>query len=197
MSLLFTNATLRHDIFVYPLVLPHHKTRIMKVVTVLLALGIYVQVTGQNYTSVAARQDSLLIYQTYKDEIAFMESAANDKDALRWYARSGQDDSITNCAKLRLKKWNHETYKPAVARDREGYGTAYSYPEPGGPKRSAYSITDTQIKFMTRKDGKTETPYVQRTYFSGQGEVIKVERIDPLTVDWEVSRVLASDAGAK
>jgi hypothetical protein len=164
----------------------------MKAFTALLALGIYINATGQNYSRAIARQDSLFIYQIYRDEIAFLDSAAQNSNPQSWYQRSDLDDSLTNCAKLRLKKWNHTTYEAIDEKDLEGYGTAYLFPSPGEQK-ARYSIIDRQIKFTTRKDGKTETPYVERIYFSNQGEVLNVVRLDPVTVDWDESRILASD----
>ena len=140
-----------------------------------------------------ARQDSLLIYQTYNDEIAFLDSAANHADLQLWLERSDRDDSLTNCAKLRLKKWNHVAYESIDEKDLEGYGTAYLFPTPSESQKARYSITDRQIKFTTRKDGKTQTPYVERIYFSEQGEVLSIVRLDPTTVDLAESRVLASD----
>lgn len=155
----------------------------MKAITLLVAIGMCLQVVGQGYNTEKAREDSTLIYETYKDQISVLEKAAAASNHEQWFKRSDRDDSLTACAKIRLKKWNNADYAPAHTKDLEGYGTAYLFPEPAGPRKAKYSITDWQIKFITREDGKTKLPYVERTYFSDDGEVVSVVRLDPVSSD--------------
>jgi hypothetical protein len=147
---------------------------------------------AQHYTPARAHDDSMLIYRTYKDEISFLQKYAQESNIQGWYNRSAYDDSLTNCAKLRLKKWNNQAYQPIDERDLEGYGTAFLYPAPGELRRAKYSITDSQTKFITRADGKTKIPYIERTYFDEGGSVINVVHLNPTTLEGDGKEVLAS-----
>src|ERR1017187_9068322 len=99
-------------------------------------------------SSVSGREqlhsDSVLIYKTYMNEIAFLETVS-EFDA--WYERENRDDSLTACAFKRLKEYNGLRYFPLRSHNREGYGVAYEYPDPDKPEALAVISGGAEIKF--------------------------------------------------
>jgi hypothetical protein len=150
----------------------------MKALIAVIMVSLCCTLKAQEYNCIRAHEDSMLIYQTYHGQIDFLERAANDSNYVAWYDRSALDDSLTNCAKLRLKKWNKQTYEPTATKEHEGFGTAFAFPEPA-MKKVKFTVTDFQTKFITRADGKTKSPYYEKTYFDEGGVVINVEQLYP------------------
>lgn len=137
-----------------------------------------------------AQQDSLLIYNAYKSNI---EILVQEKDYQRWSLLQDSLDRATACAFRRLSLYNKEEYKPSRNYEREGFGEAYYFPAPTGLHETvslpvshgapAFSIVSHQTKFITRDDGKTRIPYIERLYFDGAHRLMKVEKIDPAKFD--------------
>jgi hypothetical protein len=159
----------------------------MKPLLLILMLSACCILNAQVYGTMQAHEDSMLIYQTYKSQVDFIEYAAKDSNYKQaWYKRISHDDSITTAAKIRLENWNKVSYEPATISDHEGLGTAMSYPEPT-MKKVKFSITDPQTKFIIKADGKTKSPYIEKTYFDEGGAVINIEKLDPagkLLLSW-------------
>jgi hypothetical protein len=134
-------------------------------------------------------KDSVLIYKTYQNEIAFLSSVTNYQD---WYDRENHDDSMTACAFKRLKEFNGLRYYPVKMQNREGMGVAYEYPDPDNVEASPiifdnseikFSILGTQTKFITDSKNKTRIPYFERIYFGTNYEPKYIEKLDPLTLE--------------
>ncbi|MFI5140191.1 MAG: hypothetical protein ACHQIM_20390 [Sphingobacteriales bacterium] len=132
-------------------------------------------------------EDSVLIYNTYKDEI---DSLLKAESYMAWAIKQGNDDSITAAAFKRLKEHNHIPYAPVKMQNREGYGVGYLYPNPANPEpglieidsaTSKFSIVAIQTKFITDGKGKTRKPYIERVYYGPGGEIRYVERLNPIT----------------
>ena len=133
--------------------------------------------------------DSLLIYRTYQNEIAVLNSATSYQE---WYDRENRDDSLTACAFKRLKDYNGLRYYPVKMHNREGMGVAYEYPNPDNPEavpmeidnsEIKFSILGTQTKFITDSKNKTRIPYFERIYFGTNYEPRYIEKLDPLTLE--------------
>jgi hypothetical protein len=134
-----------------------------------------------------ASQDSFLIYNAYKSNI---ETLIHARDYQKWYKLQDSLDLVTACAFRRLSIYNKGAYKPVRNHNREGFGEAYYYPAPSRmpktipnastePKASVYTIVDSQTKFITKDDGKTKIPYIERLHFDEDHHLLKVDKIDP------------------
>lgn len=139
-----------------------------------------------------AFEDSLYIYNIYKDELSSLE---HTHDYMTWAIREATDDSLTAPAFERLKKINGMPYLPTIIRNKESVGTAYQYPKPSGmiaknievdSNKIKFSVIVWQTKFITNNKGKTRIPYIERVYF-GFDDIPKfVEKLSPVT--WEKLR---------
>jgi hypothetical protein len=139
-----------------------------------------------------ASQDSFLIYNAYKSNIETLKHAT---DYQQWYKLQDSLDLVTACAFRRLGIYNKSAYKPVRNHNREGFGEAFYYPAPSrmskfvpaassdAPKASAYTIVDNQTKFITKDDGKTKIPYIERLHFDEDHHLLKIDKIDPAKFD--------------
>ncbi len=139
-------------------------------------------------TPITRYNDSLLIYTTYRTQITELDSLKLT-DLARWHEREMHDDSITACAKNRLRAYNGTSYQPTTEHNREAIGVAYAYPAPARimsdayfiPDRQTYrfSIIDEQTRFATDSCGR-RIPYITRTFFN-EGRMMHQERLNPIT----------------
>lgn len=163
------------------------------VLAVLLGLG---QTPKEEYNAEQRRNDSLLIYNSYQAQLKMLTSL-NEADIQLYYNYEAYVDSLTACAKLRLKKYNKQSYEPAGQFDRQGVGMTFIYPNPSAKetkpaddfvrneptriKEGHYIIYDKQTRFITDKDGKS-IPYINRMVYE-KGRLITTEKINPVTLE--------------
>lgn len=145
--------------------------------TVLFIVFTCLVIKAQEYNAFKANTDSMLIYQTYKYQMEYIEVAAKEQNHKEWNNRTMMDDSLTSAAKRRLQEWNHTPYQPIDTKEREGFGTAYMYPQPGPMKKPKFSVVYTDTKFIVGTDGKTKGAYIEKVYFDAGGVAINVERL--------------------
>lgn len=150
----------------------------------------------EEYNAEQRRNDSLLIYNSYQAQLKMLTSI-NENDLQAYYDYEAHIDSLTACAKLRLKKYNKQSYEPAGQFDRQGMGIAFIYPnplsietkpveafaksEPARIQAGTYIIYDKQTRFITDKDGQS-IPYINRMVYE-RGRLITTEKINPVTLE--------------
>jgi hypothetical protein len=148
--------------------------------------------TNPDSAKIKAYNDSLVIYEAYKDQIEAMKKYADSSNYDEWYKRQAYDDSITVCKFLSLKKYNKRNYDPEDSLEMEGFGIAYKYPKPHGFKEKTDTIKepdvlkftkiDLQTKFIVDKNNFTRIPYLDLLYYNSLGRIYKIEKINPVTL---------------
>lgn len=149
--------------------------------------------TEKEYTATERYNDSLLIYNTYKSEIEILK-AAKETDRNSWYQLDANNDQLTACAKLRLKKFNHLDYEAASYFERSDYGVARSYPKPGCKEHDApqafsfpsipkfhFVVYDKQTHFLSLKNCTQRIPYILRMVYD-KGRLLLTEKLNPITL---------------
>lgn len=137
--------------------------------------------TGRSYSLTDRQRDTLLIYNRYRDNISFLQKCTVYEDWYKKYIEIESDNDIV-CAKLRLKKYNNsKSYPPIRIYDKEGFGTAFEYPNLDIDTIPSFSIIDLQTKFIiNQRTGRTKIPYIEVLYFSDRRRLIKVQKLDPV-----------------
>lgn len=138
--------------------------------------------------------DSLLIYNTYHSEVESLKKL-KDTERAKWYALHDGNDSKTACAKIRLKTYNKEDYKPYIVFERKGYGEAYSYPKPSNKEHNTPSaftksdepqyrfvVYDKQTRFISLKNCAVKIPYILKLVFD-KGRLLFTEKLNPVTYE--------------
>ncbi|MFN8323745.1 MAG: hypothetical protein U0T74_13870 [Chitinophagales bacterium] len=146
----------------------------------------------KEYTATERYNDSLLIYNTYKSEIEILKTA-KETDRSRWYQLDANNDQLTACAKLRLKKFNHQEYEPASYFERSDYGVARYYPKPGCKEHDTpqafsfpsvpkfhFVVYDKQTRFLDVKNCAQRIPYILRLVYD-KGRLLLTEKLNPIT----------------
>jgi len=131
--------------------------------------------------------DSLLIYQSYKQQISDLKTYSETLNYGAWIKMEDSIKSYVSPAFARLEKANHERYAPIDSLTMEGFGVAYLYPNPNSPagdktKVGGYSVLSRQIHFLVNSKNRTRVPFVEEWYYNKQGVVIKVVKRDPVTL---------------
>ena len=143
------------------------------------------------YTLEQRRQDSTLIYETYKNEIEFVKKDTSPSH-IDCQTIETIHDKLTVCAKVRLGNFNKKTYTPIEIYNAEGiYGEAYRYPNPNEEtedfKKTSlrfYSIIYETTMFTTKENGGTKIPYVNQVFYSlADGNIINKKKLDPITLE--------------
>jgi hypothetical protein len=128
-----------------------------------------------------AQEDSLLIYNYYKTSVKTLKETA---DPHQWFTLEDSLSRATACAFRRLSIYNKKEYKPAGVYDREGFGIAYYFPPPANGKRLvAFTLIDRQTKFLVSEKGKSKIPYCEKLYYDNERNLIRVEKLNPLTLE--------------
>ena len=148
---------------------------------------------GNNYDAAARYNDSLLIYNTYSAQIEQLKKL-KETEMQSWYQSDAANDRLTACAKLRLKKYNHQNYEPATVFEREGMGTAYAYPKPGTTEHKApdafaktsvpqyhFTVYDKQTHFLS-PNSCLRIPYVIKMVYD-KGRLLLAEKLNPVTFE--------------
>lgn len=150
---------------------------------------------AKEYTGVQRFNDSLLIYNSYQAQFKLL-TQLKEADLNQWYAYESYVDSLTACAKLRLKRYNKASYEPVSMYERPGMGIAFQYPCPLAIKREApqppqvkketepnnrYMVYDKQTHFVTDKNGKA-IPYIQRLVYD-KGRLMEIDSLNPVTYE--------------
>lgn len=148
----------------------------------------------KEYNATARYNDSLLIYNAYQSSIDELK-ALKQTEIQHWYDLDGANDRLTACAKVRLKKYNHQTYEPVEVFEREGMGTAYAYPKPGVieyPTPEAFSkkntpdyrftVYDKQTHFLSTGNCNLHIPYILKMVFD-KGRLLLAEKLNPITFE--------------
>lgn len=132
-------------------------------------------------TKLQAHEDSVTIYNAYTDNIKVLTDIT---DHQKWYGIQDSLDKLTACCFRRLSLYNGKVYHPLKEYNKEGFGVAYFYPQPVDTlKQTYFSVIDLQTKFILRDDGKTKIPYNERWYFGEDHSLVKIEKLDPVTLD--------------
>ena len=158
-----------------------------------LLLVIMLGAPENEYDAVARYNDSLLIYNTYSAQIEHLKTL-KETERHAWYLSDADKDRLTACAKLRLKKYNHESYEPVTVFEREGMGTAYAYPKPGVVEHKtaqAFAKTDVPKYHFVVYDKQTRflcpnccmrVPYVLKMIYD-KGRLLLTEKLNPITFE--------------
>lgn len=146
-------------------------------------------------SKIKAYNDSLFIYETYKEQIEKMKIYANTLNYTAWFKIQAHDDSAIACNLVRLQKYNKKKYEPSETLEIESFGLAYKYPKPYGinekkdtlvEKKTAdnfkFKIIDYQVRFILNDKNLTKIPYLNLLYYNDRGIVYKKEKIDPITL---------------
>ena len=170
-----------------------------KMIILFFPLLFYFLSLDAQYNIEKRRQDSLLIYETYKNEIEYIKIDTSPSH-INCSIIELSHDSITVCARVRLYKFNKKIYKPIEVYNAEGaYGQALRYPKPSLMSYSdtsnirqqeriidtsifSYSIIYPTTKFIVKDDGKTKIPYVDEIYYNFLNIPILVKKLDPYTL---------------
>ena len=149
---------------------------------------------NSEYDATARYNDSLLIYNTYHSQIETLKKL-KETDLQKWYDLDAANDRIITCAKLRLKKYNHQSYEPVMVFERKGMGMAYAYPKPHSTEHSTadafakvstlkyhYVVYDKQTRFCCDKLGSLHIPYILK-YVYDQGRLLFMEKLNPVTME--------------
>jgi len=148
--------------------------------------------TNPDSAKIKAYNDSLVIYEAYKDQIETMKKCADSLNYQEWYKIQAKNDSATACNFVRLKKYNKQNYDPEDSLEMEGFGLAYKYPKPYGFKETLDTIKkpdelnftkiDLQTKFIVDKKNFTRIPYLDLIYYNRSGIIYKKEKVDPVSL---------------
>ncbi len=155
-----------------------------------LLLGPSVELSNEQ-----AYQDSLFIYNTYKDNI---QTLRETNDPNYWYRLEDTLSFSTACSFRRLTLYNKTSYKPVLVYDKRDFGIAPYYPAPSGIvsqipdvsvntdvlhayRTTAYSVIGQETKFIADKNGKTIMPYIERVYYDVDNNIIKIVKLNPVT----------------
>lgn len=162
----------------------------LKILLLVVGIG---SAPKEDYSSVQRFNDSLLIYNSYQGQVKLL-TALKETDRPMWYSREAYIDSLTACAKLRLKKYNKLSYEPTGLFERPGFGIALQYPCPStirhqtpeayiksGTPTNRYIVYDKQTHFLTGSDGKA-IPYIKRLIFD-KGRLLYIEKLNPVTLE--------------
>ena len=146
-----------------------------------------------NYDAVARYNDSLLIYNTYNSQIEQLKKL-KETERQSWYQSDAANDRLTACAKLRLKKHNHQNYEPATVFEREGMGTAYAFPKPGTIEYKApyafaktsipqyhFTVYEKQTHFLSL-NSCLRIPYIIKMVYD-KGRLLLAEKLNPVTLE--------------
>jgi hypothetical protein len=142
-----------------------------------------------NYTLEKRQSDSILIYETFKNEIDSLKTA---KDYESWYILADSITTKTASSFLRLKKYNKEEYEPIEIFNKEGFGVAYLYPPVDYKNVNDSTSTDAlirfsivfyQTRFITDSLNMTRIPYLKKIYYDDKGRQIKCDKINPITFE--------------
>lgn len=146
------------------------------------------------YDATSRYNDSLLIYNTYRTQIETLKKL-KETDLQKWYDLDATNDRIVACAKLRLKKHNHQNYEPSLVVERKGIGMAYAYPKPQGTNETSlenftktvaakyhFVVYDKQTHFCCSKLGGLHIPYILK-YVYDQGRLLFMEKLNPVTLE--------------
>jgi len=142
----------------------------------LLGTGARFDTTGYDFQR--RYHDSLYVYEIYRDQINFLKDV---KARAEWYKKEALADSLAACAIRRLSGYNGVLYAPDSEFNREGYGTAWSYPKPAADEPPKFRVFRTQTMFITGPDGRTITPYIIVDYYSRHGKLMHSAKADPIT----------------
>lgn len=150
--------------------------------------------TDKGYDATARYNDSVLIYTTYHSQIETLRKL-KETDRQKWYDLDALSDKITTCAKLRLKKFNHEDYEPIMVFERPGMGTAYAFPKPGStiyvesetfPKTETpkyhFVVYDKQTHFLKEGNCFMSIPYILKLVFD-KGRLLFTDKLNPVTME--------------
>ena len=150
--------------------------------------------TQNDYDATQRYNDSLLIYNTYHAQIEGLKKL-KETDLQKWYQMDATNDRVTTCAKLRLKKYNKQSYEPIATYERKGMGMAYAYPKPGAESYTApdafaksadpkyhFVVYDLQTHFLKDKVKKISIPYVLKMIFD-QGRLLFSYKLNPVTLE--------------
>lgn len=161
-----------------------------KVLFIVFAFG----APEQEYDAVQRYNDSLLIYNTYQSQAQMLKSM-KETDRQAWYKREAYADSLTACAKMRLKRYNHESYKPNDVFESQGFGISYLYPRPSTidyetapafAKASApnyrFIVYDKQTHFQITENLGKVIPYIKKLIFD-KGRLLYIEKLNPVTFE--------------
>ncbi len=145
------------------------------------------------YDAVARYNDSLLVYNTYHQAIEHLKTL-KPTEIQQWYEADATNDRLTACAKVRLKKYNHQTYEPVTTFEREGMGTAYAYPQPGTTEHKTaeafskttipqyrFSVYDKQTRFLS-PNSCVRIPYILKIVYD-KGRLLLAEKLNPVTFE--------------
>ncbi|HRG88253.1 MAG TPA: hypothetical protein PLW44_04475 [Chitinophagales bacterium] len=158
------------------------------VLLVLLGLG---PAPLKDYPAKDRHNDSLLIYNSYQAQLKVLLSV-KETDAQLYYKYEAYVDSLTACAKMRLKNYNGEPYEPVDQYERPGLGIAHKYPCPGGTiiheepvlteviQQGRFVVYDKQTRFITQ-EGQS-IPYVNRMVYE-KGRLVATEKLNPVTLE--------------
>lgn len=159
-----------------------------------ILLFVHFGLPGSDYSLTERHNDSVLIYNTYKPAIEFLQKM-KDTDRQKWYAMEAEMDRITACAKIRLKKYNGVAYEPVKVVDRTGFGMAVGYPNPGAKEYEApaaftksadpkyhYVVYDKQTRFFCIKGSCIKVPYILKMVFD-KGRMVFSEMLNPVTFE--------------
>ena len=134
---------------------------------------------GSGSDNTQAHQDSLFIYNYYKGSIEVLKNTTYPQ---KWYELNDSLDRATACAFRRLSLHNKSPYKPAKKFDRQGVGEAYDFPTPYDREQIAFTVIERQTKFLVSDNGRKKTPYIEKLCFNKAHELVKTEKLDPITL---------------
>lgn len=145
----------------------------------------------KDYPAKDRHNDSLFIYNSYQAQLKVLLSV-KETDVELYYKYEAYVDSLTACAKMRLKNYNGEPYEPVDQYERQGMGIAYKYPCPGGTiiheepvltevsPNERFVVYDKQTRFISRAG--QSIPYVNRMVYE-KGRLIATEKLNPVTLE--------------
>lgn len=150
--------------------------------------------SDKEYDATARYNDSLLIYNTYRSSIEVLKTL-KETERQRWYESDAANDRLTTCAKLRLKKFNHQNYEPVTIFERVGMGVAHVYPRPGSTEHKApdafakssvpkyhFVVYDKQTHFLSKENCQLRIPYILKLVFD-QGRLLFTDKLNPVTFE--------------
>ena len=158
-----------------------------------ILLFIFFGAPESSYDITERYNDSLLVYNTYQSQIELLKTV-KETERERWYQQDATTDRLTACAKVRLKKYNHQDYKPVTTFERVGMGVAYAYPKPGNAVHTTpeafskgslpkyhFVVYDKQTRFFSEKNCALRIPYILKMVFD-KGRLLFMDKLNPVTL---------------
>ncbi len=128
---------------------------------------LFLLLLGSSYDNEQAQKDSLFIYNTYKHSFTVLQ---NSDVPEKWYAYEDSLSQLTACHFLRLSQFNKQPYRPVDELNKEGFGVAFLFPEPGVPDDE--DADEPLVVTNTQSEEEEEEDEVEKSEEPQQHEVV-------------------------